>query len=346
MASSPIRSRRWGAAAFLFVVILILTICVMFFSSPVKFQPSTAKWENLSSSEFNPTVDGSVNHTDLIWQIPDGAPKAVLFIAHGCARRATDFWDSSSGCPHCVGLPEERLIVLKALRRGYAVLVISSLRTCWTLGDEVVSVEGLIKWWIAEHHLQKLPLVGLGISSGGEFLSYLATSEEIKFRSIAIMIAEGVIDTLTSLPVDYPPTIFVHMPKDVVTEKSVNGTMNFLRNDMKVPVEEIRCLEFPLTPELLSDKIPGLSRGVSVWLFQEFRKRGFIDDKGFIKNDGRATEWKSVLDGRVSTPAGYRSIVNYYTVHIEEELNVAFAYHEITSFEMDKIFRWFEARMN
>lgn len=345
MVSFRFRSKRWRAAAYLFVVMLTLAIYMKFFPSRVKFDSSTTEWDDLSSSEFNPTVDGSVNHTDLIWQLPAGAPKAVLFIAHGCNHRATDFWDNSSGCPHCIGLPEERLIVLKALRRGYAILVISSLRTCWSLGDEVESVERLIKWWIAEHRLQKLPLLGLGASSGGEFLSYLATSEQIKFRSIAILIAEGVIDTLTTLPVDYPPTIFVHMPKDAVMERSINGTLKFLRDNLNVPVKEIRCLEFPLTPELLSDRIPGLSRGVSVWLFRQFRKRGFIDDKGFMKNDGRETKWKSFLDDGVSIPAGYRSVVNNHLDHIEEELNLAFAYHEITSLEMDKIFRWFEVHM-
>ncbi|RCU28013.1 hypothetical protein DVA81_19915, partial [Acinetobacter baumannii] len=62
-----------------------------------------------------------MNGTDVIWQIPD-SPKAVLFLAHGCNGRASNFWDRSLSCPNCVGLPEERLIVFHALTRRFAVL--------------------------------------------------------------------------------------------------------------------------------------------------------------------------------------------------------------------------------
>ncbi|KAL7087254.1 hypothetical protein ACP275_13G056000 [Erythranthe tilingii] len=93
------------------------------------------KWNSFDSLvQLDPTVELR-NGTDLIWQIPN-LPKAVLFLAHGCNGRALNFWDKSCNCPNCIGLPEERLIVLNALARNFVVIAVSSKRVCWSIGEE------------------------------------------------------------------------------------------------------------------------------------------------------------------------------------------------------------------
>lgn len=65
--------------------------------------------------------------------MPD-SPISVLFVAHGCNHAATDFWPPSRRCARCTGLPQERLVRLAALARGYAVVAVSSLdrqTQCW-----------------------------------------------------------------------------------------------------------------------------------------------------------------------------------------------------------------------
>lgn len=293
------------------------------------------KWNSFDSfAQFNQTIEFR-NGTDIIWQVPD-LPKAVLFLAHGCNGRAVNFWDMSPKCPNCVGLPEERLIVLHALARKFAVLTISSAGRCWSLKEERMIVKGIITWWVEKHKLEKLPLVALGASSGGYFVSMLAT--DVKFSSIAVMIAEGVFDQIDIMK-DYPPTIFVHMPKDEVRKRRIDYFLRILK-DEGIDAAEIKCMEFPLSPNFLSDRIPALDETTSMELFDLFWDKGFIDKNGFMRADGRALPLKAALrESKIVLPD--LDLVH----HIEEELNLAFASHEMTSLQSQQIFDWFESHM-
>ncbi|KAK9169951.1 hypothetical protein Syun_002091 [Stephania yunnanensis] len=297
--------------------------------------PNLKRYSYSSSVELRPTVEYR-SGTDVIWQIPKSA-KAVLFLAHGCNGRAMNFWDKSPECPKCVGLPEERLITLNALSRKFAVLAISSVGECWSLGEERNAVKEIIRWWIRKHKLDTLPLTALGASSGGYFVSALAM--DMKFNSIVSMIAEGVFHRF-KIPDAYPPTLFVHMPKDSSRLQLVRKNIESLR-EKGVDVAEIECMEFPLTPSLLSDRIPEVNASLSVQLFELFRKNGVIDERGYMVKDGRATRWKDTLkDEKVPF-----LVQNDLFHHIQEELNLAYAYHEMTSLQMDQILEWFESHM-
>ncbi|CAN6707722.1 unnamed protein product [Malus baccata var. baccata] len=265
------------------------------------------------------------NGSNMAWQIPD-SPKALLFLAHGCGGRALYFWDKSSHCLDCIGLPEERLIALHALAQKFAVLTISSAGTCWTMGKEIIVVKDIIRWWVEKNKLEKLPLVAMEASSEGYFVSVLAAV--LKFNSIAIMIAEGVFDQM-KIEESYPPTLFMHMPKDIVRQQKIDKHMKILEKK-GVDVAEIECMEFPLSPHLLADRIPGLDQSVSAKLFELFRKKGFIDENGCMKNDRQS---KIV------------SLDDHLTHYIQEELNLPFAYHEMTSLHADRMFKWFESHM-
>ncbi|KAJ4981191.1 hypothetical protein NE237_032028 [Protea cynaroides] len=305
------------------------------------FDLSKLKWNRFQSSvQFQPTVELR-NETEVIWQIPD-SPKAVLFLAHGCNGRAANFWDRCPSCLNCIGLPEERLIVLHALARKFAVITISSAGECWSLGrqQERLIVKEIIKWWVAKNKLEKLPLVALGASSGGYFVSLLAT--DMKFNSITLMIAQALFYGKV-VPDEYPPTLFVHMPKDHARLQIINENLLALR-EKGIDVAEITCMEFPLYPNFLADRIPGLDRTVSVKLFELFQKKGFIDQNGFMKKDGRRTKWKEALRER-ETLLSDKTVLDLGH-HIQEEMNLAFAYHEMTSLQSEQIYDWFESHMN
>ncbi|XAR48373.1 hypothetical protein NMG60_11031186 [Bertholletia excelsa] len=337
-------SRSWRASGarvpILFtVLILVLVALILLFqrgeqepSSPVEFVRQ--KWNSFESLvHLDPTVEVR-NGTDVIWQIPD-SPKALLFIAHGCNGRALNFWDKSPKCPECIGLPEERLIVLHALARKFAVLAISSFGDCWTFGKERMVIKGIIEWWVEKFNFGKLPIVALGASSGGYFASVLAT--DMRFSSITIMIAEGLFDQM-DIKKDYPPTLFVHMPKDEARKPKIDANLKILK-DEGVNVAEIKCMEFPLSPNLLGDRIPGLDKTISKKFYDLFRKKGFIDKNGYMKADGRALPLKAAIkESRVLTDMQLLH-------HIQEELNLAYAYHEMTSLQSELIFDWFESHL-
>ncbi|KAG2258403.1 hypothetical protein Bca52824_077697 [Brassica carinata] len=316
-----------------FVVIgLLLLAALLFCLGDDKNQP-TQIVKHVSQS--HPTVEIQ-NGTQLIWKIPtNNKPKAVLFIAHGCHRKASDFWDKTPSCPNCTGLPEEKVLVRTALSKSFAVITVSSSGTCWSFGKEKKIVGNVLKTWIKKHDLEKLPLVALGASSGGYFVSALAM--DMEFSSIVLMIAEGVFDRI-SVTKRYPPTLFVHMPKDVYRQQKIREFLEGLRME-GVDAEEIECLDLPMSPGFLADRIAGFDRGVSAKVFEVFKEKGFVDEKGYMKRDGRRTPWKQAL-------SGYKiSLEESLVTPVEEELNLAYAYHEMTSFQSEQIFNWFESHM-
>ncbi|KAI5662022.1 hypothetical protein M9H77_21345 [Catharanthus roseus] len=321
------------------LILLFIVIFLVFGGNNDKSNPTglvKQKWNGFNSLvKLDPTVEFR-NGTNLIWQIPE-SPKGVLFLAHGCNGRAANFWDKSPKCPNCVGLPEERLIVLHALARKFAVLAVSSVGRCWSFKEERVVVKEIIEWWVAKQRLQKLPLVALGASSGGYFVSVLAA--DLRFSSITVMIAEGMFDNM-DITNSYPPTLFVHMPKDEARMWKIDKYLSVLRQK-GIDVAEIKCMEFPLTPSYLANRIPGIDPATSKELFNLFLDKGYIDKNGYMTNDGRAIRWKAALQER-KIRLQDKSLVN----HIQEEMNLAFAYHEMTSLQVDQIFEWFESHMS
>ncbi|KAG2649685.1 uncharacterized protein LOC120655185 [Panicum virgatum] len=285
---------------------------------------------------------------EVLWQLPPASTplRAALFAAPGCTIRATDFFDASTGCPRCAGLPEERRFTRAALARGYAVLAVSSRAECWSLdaggegGSELAAVESIIKWWTTEEfpQLAGLPLVGIGASSGGYFLSALAA--RVRFSSVVVMIAEGVYGAMADIPAGYPPALFVHMPKDAERAGLVADSMGKLKAK-RVDVREIRCDDFAVSAEFLAERVPGLTRAVADALVDVLRRKGFVDEKGFLKKDGRSTPWKKAAEEAKVLPEGFN-----LERHVNEELNVAYAYHEFTSLKNTEIFEWFESHMN
>lgn len=292
------------------------------------------------------------NGNEVLWQLPPPSSplRAALFAAPGCTIRATDFFDASPGCPRCTGLPEERRFTRAALSRGYAVLAVSSRAECWSLddggggdgedGSELAAVQSIIKWWTTEKYpqLAGLPLVGIGASSGGYFLSALAAT--VKFSSVAVMIAEGVYGAMAEIPTGYPPALFVHMPKDTERAQLVADSMGRLR-EKHVDVREIRCDDFAVSAEFLAGRVPGLTRAFADALVDVLLRKGFVDEKGFLKKDGRRTLWKEAAEEAKVLPEGFG-----LERHVTEELNVAYAYHEFTSLKNTEIFQWFESHMN
>ena len=150
-----------------------------------------------------------------MWQLPAAPPKGVVLFFHGCNHSATDLWEKSTLCPECLGelrpvgcgspactalywhvcpapharpppghraapragLPEEVRVRLAVLRRGHAIVAVSSrdrVSLCWDLGyNPLASQDGRIAEILAEvaerEGLQGLPVYAIGGSSGGAF---------------------------------------------------------------------------------------------------------------------------------------------------------------------------------
>ncbi|KAL5213233.1 hypothetical protein ABZP36_024080 [Zizania latifolia] len=324
-------------------VILLATVLLLPRAPPVTELASAGEDVAVAAVHLDARVE-TRSGNEVLWQLPPTPPRAAVFVAPGCTIRAADFFDASPGCPRCTGLPEERRFTREALRRGYAVLAVSSRAECWSLdigeGSELAAVESIIEWWVKEKHpqLAGLPLVGIGASSGGYFLSALAA--RVRFSSITVMIAEGVFSAMEEIPEGYPPALFVHMPKDAERAREVAASVGKLKGN-RVGAREIQCDEFAVRAEFLAARIPGLTRAVADGLVDVLRRKGFVDEKGFLKKDGRSTPWKQAAEKEKVLPEGFR-----LERHVTEELNIAYAYHEFTSLKNGEIFEWFESHMN
>lgn len=284
-------------------------------------------------------LSGTLNYlqgTQLVWQIPP-SPKAVLFIAHGCQGSATHFWDKSPNCAECLGLPEERIIVMNALSKGYAVVAISSTRDCWSIATDKEKVMVTLSHWILEKGLDKLPVAALGASSGGYFVSALA--REYRFSSIVIMISEGLFRTMR-INVHYPATLFVHMVKDKRRANLVKEAMEMLRSK-GVVTKEVKCYQEPVTPHYFT-KIPGVSAITSERIHQALKHSDILDKENYMMMDGRSMNWMVPLRGRRTMQEEH---YKQWDMHMRELLNLAFGFHETTSFQSDEIFAWLDTHL-
>uniref|UniRef100_A0A0D9V5L5 Uncharacterized protein n=1 Tax=Leersia perrieri TaxID=77586 RepID=A0A0D9V5L5_9ORYZ len=285
---------------------------------------------------LSPTV-GSIGGARAIWELPASPARAVLFVAHGCHCRPENFWPPSPRCPGCVGLPEDVAITERALRRRFAVLALASARDCWSMGQEVSAAKRGIQTWTSQNGLGDLPVAALGASSGGYFVSRLAA--EMRFAAVVLMIAEGSFGA-GGVPAGYPPAMFLHMPKDHRRAALVERNSKMLQRN-GVEVKELKSMELPLTPTILSERILGLNRGLSEMIWRVLKEEGFVDERGFMRKDGRATPWKDAVVKR-----GFWDQVSPWAEHIQEELNLAYGYHEMTSLHTDEMFDWIEEHLS
>ncbi|KAL2630899.1 hypothetical protein R1flu_015585 [Riccia fluitans] len=293
--------------------------------------------------QLNPTYE-TIDGTEYVWQIPSqklGDPKlkGIVFFAHGCYGRSTFFWDHHPNCENCTGMPEERLLTLQALSRGYAVIAVSSLNDCWKASVDIPRVVKVLRTWTAKHDLKEMPFVALGASSGGFFISILAT--HFKFQSLVIEISYGKFEAM-NIDSSYPPTLFVYMPKDQRLTAKIKQSMELLRSK-GVETSELPCAEMKVTPHFFSDKIPLITDDVSEKLVHVFAEYGLLNRTRYMKVDGRASRWIGLVRKSNVIPLALRKKLER---HVEEELNLAYAFHEMTSVPSQAIFQWFESHSN
>lgn len=326
----------------LFVLVMVISLFLSLRAADPQHGMLAALWlyDGTDSVPLKPTLESRAD-TDLVWQIPEDA-RAVLFLAHGCHNKATHFWDEHPQCSTCVGLPEDRHLVLEALRRRYAVIAISSKgkKGCWNFMADAGYVKEILTSWIQEHGLGGLPLSALGASSGGFFVSRLA--QELSFKSLVIMISHGSFfdPKFGQIKPTYPPSLFVHMPKDGRTAEKVGRSMELLR-EARVRTAEVKCNEFPITPTFFSEKIPGIDSRLSARIFSVLKDSGLLDRKGFMRMDGRDSNWQMTVKKRNVLPVEARGRLKWEN-HIQEELNCAYGFHEMTALESATMLDWLD----
>ena len=233
---------------------------------------------------------------EIVWQSPAGNPKGVVFLAHGCAHAATDWWPKSESCPLCIGLPIEMSIVRAILLREYVAIAVSSIdreSKCWMLEDKN-RVSEAIKYIYSklDIKLNAIPLFAFGASSGGYFVStFGSTANEFGLTVSAICMQ---ISTLHSSSKNIPPVMFVYMHRDRRMAMQIPPIVERLTKE-GVPASHHACYPLKISPSYFQDKGNVLSLTESEKLTKALVAANIVDpNSGLLLSDPLSGDWTLV----------------------------------------------------
>ncbi|KAJ7527570.1 hypothetical protein O6H91_16G061200 [Diphasiastrum complanatum] len=288
---------------------------------------------------------------DVLWQVPD-QPRAVLFIAHAGGGNPGTYWDHHPpNLNSYIGVQEHAKIVRYALSRSCAVIAVKSVKDYWQdwppeASQDAINVKLILTTWLSEHGLQDLPLTALGAASGGNFVSVLALT--VRFSAIVIMISHGVTRSFERSDGTYPPTLFIHMPKDAFTSKKVAEEIDTLRSK-GIPAKGIACSEFPVYPQALVDHTPGFCFESAAKIYLEMISEGVLSSQGWVIEPlrppkvGKLLQRLNILPVKMSD--GLKAIrMREWEENISDLLRVAKARHAVTSRHCEEMFNWLEGK--
>ncbi|XP_002986311.2 uncharacterized protein LOC9648880 [Selaginella moellendorffii] len=278
---------------------------------------------------------------ELVWQIPSSPPRAILFIAHPGCGSPGDFFPPHRDCARCKGLPEHSAITQRAIAARYAVVAIKSAKDYWQTwpleaSQDAFNVERIVDSWKNRHGMANLPLVALGCASGGSFVSALAL--RIEFAALVIMISHGVTRAFQRATNRYPPTLFVHMPKDSLTAAKIEREIRALQSK-GIPTEEIACLDFPVTSEIFRGLLS--SHGASK-LFAALVIHGVINGEGFVTSAMQTSEIRELLQRADIFGEADEDEREMVVESVNCLIRVAEARHAVTARKCSEIFDWLE----
>jgi hypothetical protein len=273
--------------------------------------------------------------------------RGVLLLAHGCGGSATDFFDECGGSESqqekCIGQPVERHLVLTSLAQGLAVVAISSSdrdnSRCWSFDDVGMVKDGLANLRKLEPDISELPLLAIGASSGGSFVSMLAASfksdDPLRVRSVAVQIM-GV--SPRDLEASGAATVMWHMPRDGGIGSIVERNVAKLKEMNKQPWMEVLCEPLSVGPDFFSRWSHKIDEATSKDIVGALTEAGFLDGEGKLTKDPRKNpEWRKALESRVeAVKSGAVSLVADASP-VPELLNTAYGVHSWCTEGADRV---------
>lgn len=281
---------------------------------------------------------------EAVWQRPDrpGMAAGVLFLAHGCSHAATDWWPKTESCAKCIGLPEEARIVRAALRRDLLAVALSSSDRgsgCWGLNSrDSLRAAAALRYFVDKERARsgagsswELPLLAVGASSGGAFVSSPELAAALKAQGVPLKGVNAQIGVMN--PPAMVPMVLTHMPeRDIRTAERVKKALKVLdAASMHRLQQELHPLV--LDWDFFSRRIDGVGSAASHAMVSALKDAGHVGAEGTLLADPRTSGWRSI--GALRKAAKSDSLVADQSA-ISEELNVAFAAHEISADAIDQ----------
>lgn len=284
----------------------------------------------------------AVNDSEIVWQKPHNKdPTAAIFLAHGCAHSATDWWPKSSSCPNCIGLPVEMSIVEFFLSEDFLVVSTSShdrISKCWREKDIQITAN-LLKSLYEKlgFQLNQFPLYALGGSSGGYFVSLFATNSiqyDVIVNAIAVQIS-----SIHPSPVQ-PPTIFIHMERDYRLTSHIKMQVKHL-NRRGIASKHYMCKMKNITPDYFHTYGKVLTELESIAFTKALHTAGMINSSGLLLVDPLMEDWIEVAKNTIPGILKRDPLVNDIS-GLYELMKLAWAHHELTNEYLNETLLFFK----
>lgn len=306
---------------------------------------------------------------ELVWESPKKKPAAVLVMFHRAGRSARSWWDKSSLCESCVGMPEEKAITGSSLARGFATVAVSCRDTRsnrWDQSDGQLVAHGLVAL-LTDKKWRGLPLFSLGVGCGAGFIATVlpaALPPSMKFGGVYLQLmsdqaglkpsvmakaykgGQGVIGAgwfgRAKTMLSNPPAKLVailHMPRDETVARAARA-IRVAWQQAGAKVLEQRAVPLPLVDTYFSESIAEMTSTESAALVDMLRHAGYVSAGGFLVADPQRSAWRSVVSAPLGLVGGYelgtlravqRDSMSPFDSPIAEEINRAFAVSEISA---------------
>ncbi len=268
----------------------------------------------------------TIQGTDVLFAEPSSNVKGILFVAHGCSHSNTDWFVD---CEGCIGLPEERAIVQIGLDHGLVVVAISSSNRnskCWNLSTDVQPLGNVLLELSKRYQTHgSVPIFAFGASSGGAFVSTIATPLKEGFG----LRVDGFLSQIAAVQNDEstPCQVYITMNRDKRTDTNAKFLVENTTTNTKIKRKQFRIPPLPIPLDYFSSRIPEITLEQSTKIVESFHAANMLDPNGYLLDDPRRTLWREAL----STIPGleHDSLVADKS-SISEVMNVAYGMHEMT----------------
>lgn len=294
------------------------------------------------------------NVTFIYHEAPAGSDTDKLKLAllfHSCRHSMYNFFETSAHCAACIPMPEELRLTKGLLSQGYSVMAPQSTsKRCWkSYISQIGSDYDILR--TALNHIKEtiikpgkdnpsLAMVGVGISSGGRFLSTISG-----LKAIHIIVASSLhlSETVTERP-SIPAHSFTHMAEQ---DRGLASTIS--DNMLALRLKGVPALMFSAKKKIINhpnywhDAFPQWKRSQCQHMARLFDDSRIVDQHGYLRKDPRKEDggdvWRKVL-AKWSWQQ-FSDDLNDSTSAIAEEVNRAWALHEATADYFDEVLEFF-----
>lgn len=286
----------------------------------------TAAYKNVAA--WTPGAAETIGTSQMRYYFPP-IPVGVVFHFHGSGGNLNGLFTQ----------PEQIIFAKELVAEGYAVVSLNSedrVNAQWstaplTNNPDVINVQSAVNSFISRGFITaQTPIFASGISNGGAFAPRVSFA--LNFRGTAIYIATS---NAALMSVTNVPTIWNIMQNDTVLEagsvQTATASYDALRNrGIRAELNLLR--PSPVYPERFR-RIPNLSAGDSVNIYNALKINGFLDERNYLKQNPGASGWQSVI------PAPYSASLG----EIGDQLFICFTEHKFFSDYNRRVINFFNS---